>query len=263
MKNLVIGNTSQLSQYFPKDYIRISSRNIDFKDLQRSKYDTVYLSFADQRTFIEDNENVFIDINYKYTLDVINVFKNISKKIVVYSTCELWNNIEGSINLDTKFNYNYSPYIKSKELLSTRLNELRDYYPNVIIIYPFNFNSPYRKNGFLFNKIFDSIINKKNIEIGNTNFNRDIIHPSYIVERSILAKNDELVGSGNLINVNLFIKDLYKEMNMIYENYVTVNSNNNLRVKRKEFYCDTNTKYPYKLLLEKTIDDIKNYGNNR
>ena len=99
MKNLLIGNTSQLSQYFPKNYIKISSRDINFKDLQRDKYKSVYLSFADQRTFIEDNENMFIDTNFKYTLDVINIFKTISKRIVVYSTCELWNNINGEIKI--------------------------------------------------------------------------------------------------------------------------------------------------------------------
>jgi nucleoside-diphosphate-sugar epimerase len=258
MKNLIIGDTSQLSQYFPKDYIRISSRNIDFKGLQEDKYDSVYLCFADQRTFIEDNEKEFVKVNYNYTLDVINFFKPISNRVVIYSTCELWNNVEGGVNIDTPFDYNYSPYIKSKELLTNRIKDLRDYNQNVIIIYPFNFNSPFRKGGFLFGKIFDSIINKKKIEIGNTDFNRDLIHPSYIVERSIKAEKDELVGSGNLININKFIRNLYKEMNMVYEDYVTENSVNNLQVKRKEFYCETDTKYPYDLLLSKTVEDIKN-----
>lgn len=255
MKNLIIGDTSQLSQYFPKDYIRVSSRN-DFNDLRGQKYDSVYLCFADQRTFIEDNEKEFIKVNYNYTMDVVNLFKPISKRVIVYSTCELWNNVDGSINLDTLFDYNYSPYIKSKELLTNRIKNLRDYNQNVIIIYPFNFNSPYRKGGFLFGKIFDSIINKTKIEIGNTDFNRDLIHPSYIVERSIKAKDDELVGSGNLININKFIRDLYKEMNMVYEDYVTENSINNLQVKRKEFYSDTDSKYLYELLLKKTVEDI-------
>jgi GDP-D-mannose dehydratase len=194
-------------------------------------------------------------------MDVVNIFKPISNRVIVYSTCELWNNVDGAINLNTPFDYNYSPYIKSKELLTNRIKDLRDYNQNVIIVYPFNFNSPYRKGEFLFGKIFDSIINKKKIEIGNTDFNRDLIHPRYIVERSIKAKEDEIIGSGYLINVNKFIKDLYKEMNMVYEDYVTENSINNLQVKRKEFYSETDIKYSYELLLSETVKDIKNYGN--
>ena len=261
MKNLVIGNTSQLSHYFPKEYEKISSRNINYKTFSRKKFDSVYLSFADQRTFIQDNEDNFIDVNFHYTMDVINFFKPLAKKIVIYSTCELWNNVEGPVNIDTPFNYNYSPYIKSKELLTSYIKASREYHPNVIILYPFNFNSPYRKGGFLFGKIFDSIINKKKIEIGDTDFYRDLIHPSYVVQRSIDAKSDTLIGSGNLININKFIKDLYKEMNMNYEDYVTENSLNNLQVKRKDFYCETNVTYPYYLLLIKTIEDIKKWIN--
>ena len=43
--NLVIGNTSQLSKYFPDDYRKISSRNINDNDLH-GKWDSVYITFA-------------------------------------------------------------------------------------------------------------------------------------------------------------------------------------------------------------------------
>ena len=45
--NIVIGNTSQLAYYFPDDYIKISSRNIQ---LTNNQYDRVYICFAEQRT---------------------------------------------------------------------------------------------------------------------------------------------------------------------------------------------------------------------
>lgn len=259
MKNLVIGNTSQLAQYFPESYIKLSSRKLDYKKLYEEKYDRVYICFADQRTYIENEEKNFIDINYKYTLEIINFFKNISNKVIIYSTCELWNNIEGSVDINTPYNYNYSPYIKSKHILCDHINDLRIYYPNIIILYPFNFNSPHRKEGFLFNKVFQSLINEKIIEIGDTNFSRDIIHPSYVVEKSITAEKDDLIGSGNLININKFIKDLYKIMNMDYDYYVKKNENHNLFLKRKEFYYKTDEKYSYETLLDKTIKDIKKF----
>ena len=41
--------------------------------------------------------------------------------------------------LEDKYDYNYSPYIKSKEKLCNYINNNRNEYSNVIIIYPFNF----------------------------------------------------------------------------------------------------------------------------
>ena len=60
-QNLVIGNTSQLSTYFPKNnFDFISSRNLDFEKIQKKKYDKIFLLFAEQRTFLKDNDsNIF------------------------------------------------------------------------------------------------------------------------------------------------------------------------------------------------------------
>jgi hypothetical protein len=44
MNSLVIGNTSQLSHYFPKNYEKISSRDLDFNRLKKNKYNKEYLS---------------------------------------------------------------------------------------------------------------------------------------------------------------------------------------------------------------------------
>ena len=57
MKNLVIGNTSQLAYYFPDDYEKISSRNIEFKN---ENYDRVYICFAEQRTYLKNNRDLFL-----------------------------------------------------------------------------------------------------------------------------------------------------------------------------------------------------------
>jgi len=258
MNNLVIGDTSQLAYYFPKNYEKISSRNI-FNKIEK-KYDRIHLCFGEHRAFIENDEQLFIDINVDYTLKVIDFFKNSCNKIILYSTCELWNNCEGPINLTMSFNYNYSPYIKSKEIIHNYILENKAKYENVIILYPFNFNSPYRKPGFLFTKIFDSILNDKKIEIGDTYFYRDFIHPSLLVKRSIVAKENELVGSGRLLYVNDFIRDLYKWSGKNYDDLVTENFDHNLKLKRKIFYLDSNkVKNSYGDLLYDTLQDIKNY----
>jgi nucleoside-diphosphate-sugar epimerase len=256
MSNLVIGNTSQLSYYFPNDYDKISSRNIDYDYVRGRKYDTIFISFAEQRTFLKESEEFFSIINVTYTLEVIDKLKEYCGKIVVFSTAELWNNYEGKVSISMDFNFNYSPYIKSKEILSNTINENRDNYKNVIIVYPFNFNSPYRKEGFLFNKIFNSIKNKKKIIIGNINFSRDIIHPSIIVENSIEAKTDLLIGSGELFNIEKFVKDLYYIYNLNFDDYISFNIGNNLTNERKDYY--SLIKYSnYNELLKLTINDLR------
>ena len=70
------------------------------------------------------------------------------------------------------FNYSSTNYLDSKRVM---IAEIKDKFNNVIILHPFNFNSIYRKEGFLFYKIFDSIINEKKITIGNTYFYRELL----------------------------------------------------------------------------------------
>lgn len=254
--NLVIGNSSQLSYYFPNKYVKISSRNIDYQSIKNNEYENIYLTFAEQRTFLNESEKFFNEINVNYTLDVIDKIKNFCNRIVLYSTSELWNNYDGKISLDLKYNYTYSPYIKSKEIISNIINEKREKYNNVTIVYPTNFNSPLRKNGFLFGKIFDSLINKNKNVVGNLNFNRDIIHPSIIVTNSINTKTDILIGSGELYNIENFVKDLFETYNLNYKDFIFSEKNTIFNNSRKSYFCDK--KYStYSELIELTNDDIQ------
>lgn len=256
MNNLIIGNTSQLSFYFPENYHRISSRNINYKIIREMNYDSIFILFAEQRTFLKESESFFTETNVKYTLNVIDNLKNYCNKIIVYSTSELWNNFDGPISVYDSFDYNYTPYIKSKEILSNFIKENKNMYPNVHIVYPFNFNSPYRKPNFLFSKIFDSLINKKNNSIGDINFKRDIIHPSIIVKESINTNQDLLIGSGELINIEEFVKTLFNLFNMNFYDYIEYQNVNNLKDIRKNFF--SSVKYSnYNELLNLTMHDIK------
>lgn len=262
MHNLIIGNTSQLNYYFPEDYFRISSRDINLEDFRNKNFDSVYILFAEQRTFLKENEEFFIRVNVDYTLKLVNFFKEISNKVVIYSTSELWNDYEGEIDVNLKFKYNYSPYIKSKEVLSNSINENKDIYKNVHIIYPFNFNSPFRKEGFLFYKIFDSVINKKKEIIGDVNMLRDLVHPSIIVKESISANKDKLIGTGELINVQKYIEDIFQKNDLIFSDYIVSNSSKNLSNTRKEYF--SKIKYSsYVELLDLTIKDIRKIIENK
>jgi len=258
MKNLIIGNTSQLSYYFPDDYIKISSRNIDKKFITSQNWDRVYICFGESRKFIDDIR-MHDDVNFYYTLEIINLLKNNSKSIIVYSTCELWNQVDGKIDLSMNFNFYSTPYLQSKYRLSKHIISNKSEYFNVFVLYPFNFNSTYRNEDFLFGKIFNSIINKKIIEIGNTYFYRDIIHPKFVVDKSIKAFENEIIGSGRLIFVNDFIRDIYKYFKMDYNQYIIENISKYKEYEKvKEYYYNSNIcQYSYDDLLSDTILDIE------
>lgn len=251
MNNLVIGNTSQISYYFPEEYEKISSRNIDYKFYEDKFYDRIFLVYAEQRTYLGKSD-LFYDINVTYTLEVINFFKDKCNKIIIYGTSELWNNCNGLIDINTPFNYNHSDYIKSKEILIEKTQDIE----NLIVIHPCNFNTIHRKGDFLFGKIFNSIINEKPIEIGNTYFYRDMIRPELVVERSILSDKDEIVGSGRLTFVNQFIRDLYGMFNLNYEKFVTEKMDD---LNRNIFYLKSKEcLYLYDNMLNKTFYELRN-----
>lgn len=262
-RNLIIGKTSQLSPFFPDDYERISSRDIDMSYLENNVWDSVYITFAEQRVHLNDVD--YITPNYLYAKEIINKLSINTKKIVVYSTCELWNNKVGCVYLKDDLNYTYSnDYCLSKEMLINYIKSEREEnrLNNIIIIHPFNFNSTYRKSGFLFSKIFDSLINKVPIEIGNTYFYRDIVHAKYIVERSIMSTDDDLVGSGRLFFINDYIRDLFKYFNMNYNEYVKENINTKSIHSEKLYYSYQKNIYTYDNLLSDTIEDIEKRINN-
>lgn len=251
--NVVIGNTSQLSYFFPNNFQKITSRNIPHFE---EKINTAYICFAEQRTFNSTlTEKDFIDINVNYTSKFVDQIVDKCERIILYGTAELWNKCDGPIDIKTPINYKYSPYVKSKEILWNHINEkkLRGDWSNVNIIHPFNFNSFQRKEGFLFHKIFSSLMNKTICEVGNVNIQRDIIHPKYLTNKSIYCDCDTIVGSGKLINVKNFINDLFihyglKMSDFIKENDIKSNHEGN------SFWL--NTDMIYKDLLKDTIQEL-------
>ena len=257
MRSLVIGNTSQLSYFFPNDYVKVSSRDLDYDFICSENWEKVFICFGESRKFI-NNIQLHDDINFYLTMSIINKIKDISNKVIVYSTCELWNQYDGQIDTKLSFNFYSTPYLQSKYKLSNLILSNKEEYKNVIILYPFNFNSTYRNSEFLFGKIFNSIINKSKIEIGDTYFYRDIIHPKFVASESIKAEEHQIVGSGRMVYVNDFIRDLYTNYGLEYDDYVTENINKyNEYDKRKEYYLRSNNcLYNYKQLLNDTIEDI-------
>lgn len=262
--NLVIGSSSQLAQYFPTDYIKISSREIDFNYLKKNSWDAAYITFAEQRIY---NSNIdYITPNYIHILNVIDSLLESCNKVVCYTSCELWNELTGYISVETpaKFYPINNEYSISKLLLWNKITELKKsniLYNKVIFMHPFYFNSIYRSKYFLFGKIFDSIINKKKIRVGNLNFCRDMVHTKFVVQKSIELTKDSMIGSGKLFNVRDFVKNLYQLNEMSFEEFVeedlTMSSG-----KPKLIMAKVDWNYTYNDLLTDTQTDIEQYRNN-
>lgn len=254
--NLVIGNTSQLSRYFPDNYTKISSYGIDLNWIKSKSWSRIYLTMADSRTYIKDSSQ-FHNTNVVQTLELIKQLENCCDTLVWYSTADLWSDFSGVYNLDTPYafkmnDYLYSKYIATKFLLQNRKS-------NTIIHYPVNFNSVYRKEGFLFSKIFKSLQEKQKITVNNLNFHREMVHPKYVVQRSIESQQDEIIGSGRLIYVIDFVRQLYKSQNMDIHQYV---ENLNLPViHNKLFVTNSVTHYNMGCLVQDTIEDLQKLGN--
>lgn len=254
--NLVIGNTSQQSHFYPDDYIKISSRDIDMEWLSNNKFDSVYITFAEQRIY--DSNINYINPNFHLTLDIIRRVISNSNKVVVFGTCELWSNCSGTIYNDSEFSFNSNGYSMSKSLLINEVKRLRlidSEWDKVKIVNPFYFNSSFRSEYFLFGKVFNSIMNGQKIEVGDLDFYRDMIHTKFLVNRVIDCDKDMLVGSGRLFNVKDFIFDLYLEFGMKPEDYIIVNKE--YKVNEKFIRPKVDWNYTYNDLLSDTIDDLK------
>lgn len=248
---LIVGNSSQISNYF-NNYIKISSRKI-LSEIFDKKYEEVHLAFGENVKGLDSN--IYDEVNYHYTLSLINDFLKISDKIIVYATCELWSNCWGGIDLNTPFNFHEDPYILSKWKIVEKIKCINS--SKIIIVYPFNFNSTYRNKNFLFGKIFHSIINKEKIEVGDTYFYRDLLHASYVAKICQNVKNDTIIGSGRMFFINDFIRDLYKNNDLSYENFVQENLNSFNHIPKNEYYVKKANNYAYKDLLNDTLMDIK------
>ena len=128
---------------------------------------------------------------------------------------------------------------------------------NVIIVYPFNFNSKFRGKYFLFGKVYNSIVNKKKIELGNINFKRDLMHTKYVSSQLEKVSKNIIIGTRRLTHIGEFIKDLYHHAGLDYHKYVfhpEVKSKNN----RVENWSATmSIDYDYDQLILDTITEMK------
>jgi hypothetical protein len=185
------------------------------------------------------------------------------KRVVVYSTAELWNDCSGPVGINTPYQYKANHYIQSKYNMTLELKN-KDKYPTVSIAYPFNFNGVYRRGDFLFGKVFSSILNKTHIQLGDTYYYRDIVHPKCAAIESMIDRSgaDFMIGSGRLVHVNDLIRSLYDAFGMSYDEMVSEQILEPASYRKRPFYSDTPAKSSSKQsLLAMLIEEIGEFKN--
>lgn len=266
MNSLVVGSTSQISHYFPKGFSRVSSR--DYGSALEGEWDSVYLCFGENRTYLADSTDPdvakrFHEVNCDKTVEAVEAFMPRCRRVVVYSTAELWNDWSGPVNTNTPFQFKPNHYILSKYNLTMELLDKKKY-SNVSIAYPFNFNGIHRSGDFLFGKVFASIIQGHKIELGDTYYYRDILHPSMAAIESTrhAVGKDFMIGSGRVLFVNDLIRSLYSAFGMRYEDMVTERISAQAHYRYRIFYSATPAANPFnESILQMMVDEIKGVRN--
>lgn len=251
--DLILGDTSQLSHYMPNGLVRVDSRNIPNEVFDR-KWNRVYLLFAEQRT-IHNNDSKYKHDFYNTNVDLtIQVAKRLKADVIVYfSTTELWNLLEGAITIDTTYQFEQNYYTDTKYMATVEMKKLE----NVLILYPFNFNSVHRSEDYLFGKVFASVLNERKIKVGNLDIVRDLLHASWVANRSIIADCSQIIGSGTYFNVRQYIRDVYQGCGLSPDDLLEETSE--FATQKKLFYLKTDeVLYDYAQLLRDTIHDIRN-----
>jgi len=249
---LIVGDSAQVARYFPADFAKVSSRDIP-GHLYDGSYEEVHLVFGLNVKGL--SPSVYDEVNHLYTLEVLKGFLRRSQRVVLYSTCELWSDCWGPIDLGTPFKFHSEPYILSKWRIvdSIRSMGLR----KVTVVYPFNHNSVHRKPDFLFGKIFHSILSGSPIEIGDTHYYRDLLHSAHVAAVCRQLSGDTVIGSGRLVFVNDFIRDLYRRFDLSYDELVTEHAGKWSYIPKNEYYLRGPVRYPYERLLDDTVAELK------
>lgn len=251
--DLVIGSSSQISHFLPPEMVRVSARSIS-EEIYEKHWDRVYLTFAEQRTrYACSSEHMedFYRVNVDLTLGVIRRLK--AKRIIYYSTVELWSLLSGAISLETPFNFVQNYYTDSKYAATNAARQ----FENVSVMFPFNFNSTYRSQDYLFGKIFASVVQRKRVEVGNLDMKRDILHASWVANQSLRANEDRIIGSGTFHDVRKFVRDVYAGCGVDPDEFLIENGEPN-RHNRILYLKSDKLLYTYETLLKDTINDIEN-----
>ena len=110
-KKLIIGSTSQIAKILPdSEFKKVNSRNFSHSDID-GEWDLAILAFGENRKNLEPYE-IYKKINVDLTFETLDFLKSRCSRIIVFSTCELWNKHFGGIDLETPMDFYETNYTR-------------------------------------------------------------------------------------------------------------------------------------------------------
>tara|TARA_B110000027_G_scaffold111941_1_gene120375 strand:- start:8 stop:943 length:936 start_codon:yes stop_codon:yes gene_type:complete len=133
----------------------------------------------------------------------------------------------GLINIRSKISKNKNPYIQSQIKAYHEVKKFRKKGVNCSSLIFLQVESPLRNNDFLIKKICTHAKLKKHISLGNLNTIRDYSWAPEIVKGvyylTKIKPRDLILSSGQGISGNEILKTAYKQNNLEYKKYFSVN----------------------------------------
>ena len=144
-------------------------------------------------------------------------------------------------------------YLTSKEKITEHLKGI----DKVRIHYPCNFNSKQRKGGFLFSSLYDVIINKKKIQVRCLDFEKEIVHTSYVADISKNTFIDSIIAPGYSVNVRELFTDILKAFGMNIEEYIEETEVDKFVKPNNYYYNVADEDYPKDKLVSSFVEELR------
>jgi len=198
-----------LKKYTPKNIFYFSGQSSLTKsiNLRKATNDSNYIG-----------AKKFLEILHKYELKT-NFYKANSGYIFEPN--------KGLVNIKSKISKNKNPYIQSQIKAYKEIKTFRKKGVNCCSIIFLQVESPLRDNNFFIKKICTHAKLKKNITVGNLNTIRDYSWAPEIAKGiyylTKIKPRDLMLSSGQGISGYEILKTAYKQNNLDYRNYFSIN----------------------------------------
>ena len=160
----------------------------------------------------------FLELLYKH---------KIKSKFYKANSGYIFEQKNGLINLKSKISTNNNPYIQSQIRAYQEVKKFRKKGINCYSLIFMQVESPLRNDDFLIKKICKHAKLKKHISLGNLNTIRDYSWAPEIVKGiyylTKIKPRDLILSSGQGISGNEILKTAYKQNNLDYKKYFSIN----------------------------------------
>ena len=168
---------------------------------------------------------------------------------------------KGLVSIKSKISKNKNPYIQSQIKAHKEVKTFRKKGVNCCSIFFLQVESPLRNNDFFMKKICTHVKLKKNIIVGNLNTIRDYSWAPEIVKGiyylTQIKPRDLILSSGQGISGHQILKTAYKQNNLDYRKYFSINKK---FIRPNEVKIMIGSKKNYEILNKKFKYQIKTGG---